>query len=401
MGNLHGKNDKRNKKDTCIYGAIQQGNLCQLRRYLREESQVNLVDQEGTTPLILACELGHSEMVKLLLDADADPTAADNSKLTPLHQAAGGGHMKCCSQLLRTQASFMIDTQDLWGYTPLHRAVINQHDKVTELLLSHGCSVNLPDEKKRVPLHVAASYGNMSAVSVLSKHSALVNWPDDKGRTPLYFAVLGNHLNVVKQLVAGECNINQLTSKNVSVLKLAVHKGYVDCVHVLLLAGARICQTNTPEGNLLAHSLTLVQRDQVTKKAKDYAQIARLLLSATSGDQLSPLTFSLALQCLQDTNSPMFLLIIKLMFISGIPKTSLPPISNIAHSTVKQWMDGYGSYISLQDICRQFIRHMLVKGSGNVIGGIAKLELPRCLCDMILLNDVYSDVASEMEKQQM
>lgn len=56
-------------------------------------SVVNSQTKNGATPLYLACEEGHLEVVQYLAkDCGADPSIRANDGMTPLHAAAQMGH---------------------------------------------------------------------------------------------------------------------------------------------------------------------------------------------------------------------------------------------------------------------------------------------------------------------
>ena len=64
----------------------------------------------GLTPLHLACEMGHLEVVRLLLEASATLEPMDSEGLRPLHTAAKRGHLEVLEELLERKA--MIDALD-------------------------------------------------------------------------------------------------------------------------------------------------------------------------------------------------------------------------------------------------------------------------------------------------
>ena len=60
------------------------------------------------TPLLHAARSGHVECVQVLLEAGADPLAADENSRTALHHAAWFGHTECANKLIDAISSYSI-----------------------------------------------------------------------------------------------------------------------------------------------------------------------------------------------------------------------------------------------------------------------------------------------------
>ena len=81
------------------------------------------------------------------------------------------------------------------GNTALHVAVDNRYDKVVELLLANGATVNKMNDDGKNPLHIACKkYGIPSIVKLLISNGANVNEPEHNAfkNTPLHLAAM-NH----------------------------------------------------------------------------------------------------------------------------------------------------------------------------------------------------------------
>jgi hypothetical protein len=91
--------------------------------------------------LALAAQLGNTEVVRLLLDAGEDPDRFNPEGLhahaTPLHHAAGAGHLPVVRLLVERGARLdLVDT--LWRATPLGWARHGRQTAVVEYLLGKG-----------------------------------------------------------------------------------------------------------------------------------------------------------------------------------------------------------------------------------------------------------------------
>merc|ERR1719412_201085 len=83
-------------------------------------------DRSGQTPLHLATEAGQLEAMQELLNAGADPEAADEDRRhTPLHEAAALGKLTALELLVKSGAHVDVKADGDGGRTPLHVAIYN------------------------------------------------------------------------------------------------------------------------------------------------------------------------------------------------------------------------------------------------------------------------------------
>lgn len=108
---------------------------------------VDYPDDNGLTPLHVACREGHAACVTALLDLGASPLcAAQSSGLTPIHYASLFGHSYCLSAMAEhldpgarsgfMQAVWMEDGESL--VEPIHLAASNGWHLCVRLLLRYG-----------------------------------------------------------------------------------------------------------------------------------------------------------------------------------------------------------------------------------------------------------------------
>jgi ankyrin repeat protein len=103
---------------------------------LDKQAVVNIQDVEGVTPLYMACQQGHKDVVKMLLDKHADINIQNVNGATPLYIACHQGHKYITKMLLDKQAD--VNIQNFKGFTPLRIACHQGHEEISELFRQHG-----------------------------------------------------------------------------------------------------------------------------------------------------------------------------------------------------------------------------------------------------------------------
>ncbi len=117
-----------------IWQAAVDGNYSRVKLLLEKGTSPDVRDSAGYTALHYACRAGHTQIVKLLFEFNANPnmqTAA--GKDCPIHRAAYQGHEDVTELLIKNGADPMIQNAD--GETALHKAVQKNQEKIVELLL--------------------------------------------------------------------------------------------------------------------------------------------------------------------------------------------------------------------------------------------------------------------------
>ena len=84
-------------------------------------ADVDVIDQNGSTPLFYAVTLGHVECATLLLSFGADPNKKDKKGRTPAHFGATKGQLEALKILKANKADLWIP--NIRGDVTLHEAV--------------------------------------------------------------------------------------------------------------------------------------------------------------------------------------------------------------------------------------------------------------------------------------
>ncbi|XP_054643652.1 ankyrin repeat domain-containing protein 50 [Dunckerocampus dactyliophorus] len=220
-------------------------------------------DYQGQTALTLAARQGHISVLHVLLDwARARDKGTvmkmmehvDNDGWTALRSAAWGGHSEAIRLLLDAGAE--VDGCDAEGRTALRAAAWGGHEETVLILLDYGAQVDKADRKGRTPMIAAAYMGHHEAVEVLLDHNAEVDLPDGDGRTALSVAALcvptaagvKGYCQVASLLLERGAQPGHRDHDGMTPLLLAAYEGHEDIVELLLDTGADVDETAGPDG---------------------------------------------------------------------------------------------------------------------------------------------------------
>ena len=160
----------------------------------------------GATPLYIACENGHVEIIKPLLahaGIDANKAKTDFG-VTPLNMACFGGHAAVVKLLLAHTGIDVNQATTDTGETPLYIACQQGHAAIIKLLLAHdGIDANQArTDIGATPLHAAVGCGVPLAVQYLVVYGASLVADAFEGRTLAQFAALLNKPELAEWLNA-------------------------------------------------------------------------------------------------------------------------------------------------------------------------------------------------------
>ena len=139
-----------------IFDISRNGTLEEIKAiYNQDKELVNSKNDQGYTPLTLACYKGNLEVAMFLVEKVSDIN--DNSNYgTPLMAAVYKGYDKIVAELLKHNANPNI--QDSQGGTAMHYAVLFKKYEIIKLLLKAGADFNIQNNVKKSALDFAISY---------------------------------------------------------------------------------------------------------------------------------------------------------------------------------------------------------------------------------------------------
>jgi len=230
-------------------------------------------------------------MVKLLLDAGADPNTRIHGGHTLLNCAVFHGHFLTVKVLLNhggdpaltsigSAPSLSGPTDTHMKDLPLHTAVARERPDIVQLLIDHGADINARDASGENVMHIAVA-NNWGFISVpadcfrlLSTAGADINARRSDGKTALNIAMEHRDCHELVQALC-ECapDVNMRDSGGETALHHAarLHPDSHECMHLpklFHLAGANLDAQNS-EGRTALHIATELKSFHAVRRLLD------------------------------------------------------------------------------------------------------------------------------------
>lgn len=210
----------------------------------------------GCSPLWKAANSGFIDSVRFLLESKAEVNAMqDSTTITPLYNACYRGHDEIAALLIEHKGS-VNQVRKTTGATALYTACENAHAPIVVTLIAHKANVNQCTTKNNSsPMYIASQNGHLEIIHILAAAKANPHLGrSSDGCTPLYAASDKGYGAIVEYLhgviqsnpdwkcrCEGECccGINVLVqNRNWCPLNIAAYRGFLPCVRKLVELGA-------------------------------------------------------------------------------------------------------------------------------------------------------------------
>jgi uncharacterized protein len=220
---------------------------------IRSGADVKAADRYGITPLYLACSNASVSMIRLLLDAGADPNAAYPSNgETPLMTVIRAEDNPQAIQLLLDRGAAVNAKDTVVGETALMWAVRENRPDTVKLLLAHGAEVDVRTRVGQAPPRRPPNAGGGSHGAGIVRSG----WPDrgfqdatPGGMTALLYAARDGRFesgtnplqpDIARMLIRAKARLNLAEANGVTPLALAILNNHIDLARFLIDQGADV-----------------------------------------------------------------------------------------------------------------------------------------------------------------
>ena len=252
---------------TILHDACMRGILSVVKMVLEAGADPNLTDKLGCTPLYCACMNSHlecvrefmfqfpdvfSDLMKVANKYGATPLSVqgDNDQ-TILHVACRKGDLSVVEEVLEAGA----DPNSLDGstFTPLMLAVQHVVDvkaaDIIGILCEFKCNLNIqtsPFTRSVTALHLACELGKEKCVEILVAKGANLLVRAQGGLTPLHLACKGGHHTLISSLITEETVKAYDYFKYWTPLHYAFRYHHIECVRMIVVGFSKLLLPNLP-----------------------------------------------------------------------------------------------------------------------------------------------------------
>ncbi len=278
-----------------LYWAIKHDNVKAVRFLIENEANIEIVSDDGTTPLVLAIEENNPKMVEILIEEGKANIygyyIGDNIEKYPIYCAIKNTNLNIIKILINNSFDFKKEP------SILNYAIANSDENTVKYLIENGADINYKNSDGTTILYdavlslspklvnyfleknanideagISETYGNIITAAAGSKFNNPKNkFPVDlelleksagnsakitdmiiekvdkkfindslKDKTPLIIAVGNSYLETVKKLIENGANVNKYDDEGWSALTYAANNGDIEIAKILLENNVRI-----------------------------------------------------------------------------------------------------------------------------------------------------------------
>ncbi|HET9646342.1 MAG TPA: ankyrin repeat domain-containing protein [Burkholderiaceae bacterium] len=259
--------------NTLLHLAAMRGCDQVLRSLVPRVKNIDELNADKSTALMLAAENGHWAAVQELMKHNADPTLKNRWEANALHYAAFGGnadivekiafampnvdetgsgdetalmiaarqgHLSAVRKLFEFEPKPNLDLHDHGGWTAFHLAIANNRLDIVKELLPLVNNLNVPTKSGETPLMLATWHEHVDMVDFLLALGADADFTSDDGKKAFHYAVSAGNRALFDLLLAKTKDTEKPLTSGKTPLMMAAENGHLDIARTLLGLGQSV-----------------------------------------------------------------------------------------------------------------------------------------------------------------
>lgn len=234
--------------------------------------------------LLIAVKNNDIIAVNALLKENVNPNFVDEEGYSPLHRAVLNDNLDVVNVLLsykdidteiKLPYEASVDDWYLGGATPLLVASYTGNADIVNALIEAGSDIRAKDDiDGATTIHIASANGNNEVINILlNKDNTLINEADSMKDTPLHWASIKNQTDTISLLLANGADTKLTNSDGNTVLHYAAMYGDVNTVNVLLEADSSLASVENNEGITPIYYAIIVSDNDILSSIINNGQI--------------------------------------------------------------------------------------------------------------------------------
>nr|prf alpha latrotoxin [Latrodectus tredecimguttatus] len=237
--------------DTPLNLAAQNSHIDVIKYFIDQGADINTRNKKGLAPLLAFSKKGNLDMVKYLFDKNANVYIADNDGMNFFYYAVQNGHLNIVKYAMSEKDKFE------WSNTDNNRRdeCPNEECAISHFAVCDAVQFDRIEIVKYFvgtlgnfaicgPLHQAARYGHLDIVKYLVEEEFL-SVDGSKTDTPLCYASENGHFTVVQYLVSNGAKVNHDCGNGMTAIDKAITKNHLQVVQFLAANGVDFRRKNS------------------------------------------------------------------------------------------------------------------------------------------------------------
>lgn len=272
-----------------LFLGITWGNKQIIPLLIKNGVDINVANEEGITPLMVAVSYNRENVVNILIKNNVDVNFQARNGFTALRCAAQEGNINIIARLIKGGANINIQAED--GSTALIGAAEEGYEKIAKLLIKEGALVNAQMKSGRTALAAAALNGRKEVVELLIEEGAVINPQSKDESPPLSAAAANGYKEIVELLIKSGAELDAQDKHGLTALSVALIGGRAEIVELLIKKGVDVNVKGEFGHTALILSAVkgfkeiaeLLIKSGAELEAKDKDGSTALILAATNG----------------------------------------------------------------------------------------------------------------------